>query len=193
MKVFHSPIIRGFKTPGTPRQSALPPTAVLAPPAPHMARQWPSHTCPQRPILWGLGLGEANTPPNGAAYTTISSRLWLAWELPVQALRVECGLSEHRQTTRHAPALPPICRTCTPGESAGGRGGGWPPSGRCGTQLRHPPGAQASPWGHRMHFATAGHGAFCFRVAIHRERRSLWPRDFAKPEVAHGPNESVWF
>ena len=32
----------------------------------------------------------------------------------------------------------------------------------------------------RIHFAVAGHGAFCFAVDVCREATSLWPRGFAK-------------
>ena len=45
------------------------------------------------------------------------------------------------------------------------------------------------PLGARIHFATAGHGAFCFAVTL--GVTSLCSRGFAKPEVAYCANRSV--
>lgn len=96
---------------------------------------------------------------------------WCCWcgAMPRRSVRrgARIGCTPLRLTSGRAP--PQIRPTSTRGASSGGRGGGWPLSGRCGTQLRRPPGLQAFSWGQRMHFATAGHSAFCFRVTIEND------------------------
>ena len=85
---------------------------------------------------------------------------------------------------------PPIRPTDAPGAPTGQGAGGWPPSGRCGTQARRPPGLEACLWG-RGSISPPLDMAPSASLCPSREATSLRPRGFAKPEVAYCANGSA--
>ena len=64
---------------------------------------------------------------------------------------------------------PPICPTDAPGASTGQGAGGWPPSGRCGTQARCPPGPEAGLWGSQTSLDAAHPPTSRFGMTIERK------------------------
>ena len=63
---------------------------------------------------------------------------------------------------------PPICPTDAPGASTGQCAGGWPPSGRCGSQARRSPGPEAGLWGSQTSLDPAHPPTSRFGMTIER-------------------------